>query len=86
MEIILVSNNLIENELIYKNNKYDKKKINVPLVEKNKDYAIRLSLISLFNDVKSIYSSTDPSAKIFASYLIASSGNASIPTFKNWRL
>lgn len=69
MEIILVSNNLIENELIYKNNKYDKKKINVPLVEKNKDYAIRLSLISLFNDVKSIYSSTDPSAKIFASYL-----------------
>ena len=49
MEIILVSNNLIENELIYKNNKYDKKKINVPLVEKNKDYAIRLSLISLFH-------------------------------------
>lgn len=69
MEIILVSNNLIENNLIYNNIKYDKKKIEIPLVEKNKDYAIRLSLISLFNGVNSIYSSTDPSAKIFASYL-----------------
>ena len=36
MEIILVSNNLIENELIYKNIKYDKKKLMFHLLKKIK--------------------------------------------------
>lgn len=69
MEVILVSNNLIENNLLYNENKIDKKKLKIPLFSKNKDYAQRLSLLTMFNNTGAIYSSTSASARIFAQYL-----------------
>ena len=69
MEIILVSNNVIENNLIYSNLKIDKNKIRLPLVNRMKDLAKDVSLLSIFNNANAIYSSLSPSAILFAKTL-----------------
>lgn len=69
MEIILVSNNVIENNLIYSNLKLDKNKIRLPLVNRMKDLAKDVSLLSIFNNANAIYSSLSPSAILFAKTL-----------------
>lgn len=69
MEIIVICNNIIENNLIYNDLNLPESKIRLPIINKIKDYAKNVSLLSLLNDVNAIYSSTNASNMLFAKTL-----------------
>lgn len=69
MEIIVICNNIIENNLIYNDLNLPESKIRLPIINKIKDYAKNVSLLSLLNDVNAIYSSTNASNMLFAKNL-----------------
>ena len=69
MEIIVICNNIIENNLIYNDLNLPESKIRLPIINKIKDYAKNVSLLSLLNDVNAIYSSTNASNMLCAKTL-----------------
>lgn len=69
MEIIVICNNIIENNLIYNDLNLPESKIRLPIINKIKDYAKNVSLLSLLNDVNAIYSSPNASNMLCAKTL-----------------
>ena len=61
MQIIIICNNIIENNLIYNDLNLPESKIRLPIINKLKDTAKNIALLSLLSDVNAIYSSPNAS-------------------------
>ena len=69
MEIIVICNNIIENNLIYNDLNLPESKIRLPIINKLKDAAKNIALLSLLFDVNAIYSSPNASNMLCAKTL-----------------
>ena len=55
MQIIIICNNIIENNLIYNDLNLPESKIRLPIINKLKDTAKNIALLSLLTDTNAIY-------------------------------
>lgn len=69
MQIIIICNNIIENNLIYNDLNLPESKIRLPIINKLKDTAKNIALLSLLTDTNAIYSSQNASNMLFAKTL-----------------
>ncbi len=69
MELIIVCNNIIENNFIYNDLNLSESKIRLPIINRLKDMAKSVSLLTILSDTNAIYSSPNASNILFAKML-----------------